>query len=193
MKRAKFGFVHGRFQPPHNEHLRYWRIGLELCETLIIGVTNFDPEVILEEAKNVERHRPEANPFSYWERTLMIRDALLEEGVGPERFATVAFPIHHPEKWPYYAPAEKTECLYILRVFSPWEAEKARRFELQGLKVHAIEESDKLLSGQEVRQAIASGGGWEELVPPAVTRLIKDLGGVERVRRLYQDKGGSTL
>lgn len=184
MKRAEFGFVHGRFQPPHNEHLRYWRLGLELCRTLIIGVTNFDPDVILEEAENVERHKAEANPFTYWERTLMIRDALLEEGVEPERFATVAFPIHHPGKWPYYAPAAPAECLYILRVFSPWEAEKARRFADQGLKVHTVEEKEKFISGRQVRRAMARGEAWEALVPPAVARRVVAFGGPERIRRL---------
>jgi nicotinamide-nucleotide adenylyltransferase len=182
-----FGFVHGRFQPPHNEHLHYWKLALGLCETLLIGITNFDPELIVEEEKSPDRHKPSANPFSYWERTLMIRDTLLDEGVEPERFAVVAFPIHHPERWSHYAPAPPSECLYILRVFSDWEAEKARRFARAGLKVQIIREPRKLLSGHEVRQAIAEGRDWEKLVPAAVARHIKALRGETRIRRLMED------
>lgn len=40
--KARYGMIHGRFQPFHL-HLTYLRAALELCQTLIIGITNPDP------------------------------------------------------------------------------------------------------------------------------------------------------
>jgi cytidyltransferase-like protein len=177
---ARFVVVHGRFQPFHVGHLAYCRLGLARGDTLVVGITNFDPAVIVPEPASPGRHEPEANPFTYWERTLMVRDALLADAVPPERFAIVAFPIHHPERWRWYAPAAET--LHLIRVFSEWEAEKARRLRRAGLDVEEITGAPKRVSGHEVRARIAAGHGWEDLVPPGVRDWIIRLDGGRRLR-----------
>ena len=113
--------VHGRFQPFHLEHLAYCRTALEYGETLVVGITNFDPALTRLEPESPHRHQIAANPFSYWERSLMIRDALLQDGVPAARFVLVALPIHYPERWPHYVPTDPERALHVLRVFSPWE------------------------------------------------------------------------
>lgn len=45
-----------------------------------------------------------------------------------------------------------------------------------------------VLSGRRIRQMIASGDeGWRELVPHAVSELIDEVGGVERIKELYAE------
>ena len=39
------GVIHGRFQVPHNDHLRYLLAGKALCRHLVVGLTNPDPSL----------------------------------------------------------------------------------------------------------------------------------------------------
>jgi nicotinamide-nucleotide adenylyltransferase len=186
MTRARFAVVHGRFQPFHLDHLAYCRLGLGRGDTLVVGITHFDPALARLEPANPHRHEPAANPFTYWERALMIRDALLDDGVSPERFVLVAFPIHDPERWPHYVPGDPADTLHVIRVFSPWEEEKARRLEAAGFRVEANRTAPKRLSGSELRARLAADDGWEPLVPKAVREWIIRLDGVRRVREILQ-------
>ncbi len=182
MMRAAFAVVHGRFQPFHLGHLAYCRLGLARGDTLVVGITNFDPGLTLPEPANPARHEPAANPFTYWERAIMIRDALLEDGVPPGRLIVVPFPIQQPERWRHYVPGDPADSIHVIRVFSAWEAEKVRRLEAVGLRVEAIAERQKGLSASEVRARIAADNGWERLVPKAVREWIIQLDGVRRLR-----------
>lgn len=183
-ERVRFAVVHGRFQPFHLEHLAYCKLALQRGETLIVGITNFDPELTQVEAANPRRHERLANPFSYWERTLMIRDALLQAGVSPSRFMLVALPIHLPERWPHYVPTDPRHALHLLRVFSAWEEEKARRLVAAGWRVEAIRGEAKAIAATEVRARIAANQPWEHLVPDAVRAWIIRLDGAGRLRSL---------
>lgn len=177
-----FAVVHGRFQPFHLEHLAYCRLALTRGETLVVGITNFDPALVVPEAAAPTRHAVGANPFAYWERALMVRDALLADGLAPERLLVVAFPVHQPARWPHYVPCDPDVAVHVIRVFSPWEDEKVRRLRAAGAHVEAIVESVKRLSGSEVRTRMATGDGWQALVPAAVRDWIVRLDGVRRVR-----------
>lgn len=181
---ASFAVTHGRFQPFHAEHLAYCRLARERGDTLVVGITNFDPRLVVAEPASPTRHRAADNPFTYWERALMIRDALLEDGVDPARLLLVAFPIHQPERWSDYAPCAPRDAVHVVRVFSPWEAEKVRRLRAAGLRVEAVEAAPKRVSGHEVRARLAADDGWETLVPDAVRRWLVRLDGVRRVRDL---------
>jgi cytidyltransferase-like protein len=39
------GIIHGRFQILHNDHVKYLMAGKELCEHIIVGITNPDPSL----------------------------------------------------------------------------------------------------------------------------------------------------
>ncbi len=177
--------VHGRFQPFHLEHLAYCRLALAHADTLVVGITNFDPALTQVESANPRRHEAAANPFSYWERTLMIRDALLEDGVPASRFTLLALPIHHPERWSHYVPTDPASCVHVLRVFSAWEEEKAQRLAACGLRLEAIRGQAKLISATEVRARLAEDDGWEALVPGAVRHWLVRLNAIERLRSLF--------
>ena len=184
LERVRFAVVHGRFQPFHLEHLAYCRRALERGEVLVVGVTNFDPALTAVEPARPGRHEAAANPFRYWERSLMIRDALLEAGVPASRFAIVAMPISHPERLRHYVPYHWADAVHLLRVYSAWEEEKARRLAAAGLRVEVIRGQPKRLEASEVRRRMAAGEDWESCVPPAVRRWLAQLNGVERVRAL---------
>ena len=40
---VELGFIHGRFQLFHNDHLQYALLAKEQCEKLIVGITEFAP------------------------------------------------------------------------------------------------------------------------------------------------------
>ena len=91
------GFIHGRFQLFHNDHLNYALLAKEQCKKLIVGITS--PENTLLIREEVDPHRSEAasNPFTYYERYNMVKLALLEAGIKREDFDIVPYPIERPE------------------------------------------------------------------------------------------------
>ena len=186
---AAYGMVHGRFQPFHTGHLQYALAALQRCAHLIVGVTNPDPSAIVQEQTDPDRHRPEANLFTFFERQLMIRAALAEQGVNLSHLSIVPFPIHHPERWHYYCPRE---AIQFMRLFSAWGEEKRRRFQEMGWTVEVLDIGvAKQVSGGEVRRRLRDRHGWQECVPPAVVKVLDEIKAVERLQRLQATTGMS--
>ncbi|MBG0790839.1 MAG: nicotinate-nucleotide adenylyltransferase [Desulfovibrionaceae bacterium] len=168
------GFIHGRFQILHNDHLTYLLAGKRLCKHLIIGVTNPDAASTRDEAADPARSSRANNPLSYEERATMIRAALVEAGVDPETFDIVPFPICRPELYDRHCPAE---AVYFLTIYDDWGREKKRRFEAHGLRTQVLWErpsSEKDIEGKNVRAAIRDGREWRHLVPPSVAKLVDE-------------------
>ena len=162
--------IHGRFQPFHLGHLEYLRAAAARCERLLVGITNPDRLHTRVEPEDATRHLPEANPFSYTERLLMITAAAEEAGI-PVR--VIPFPISQPAVWPDYVPAGTVQ---FLRVLSPWGATKLERLRAGGYEVVVLEaEAGKEVSGARVRAAMRAGGDWQALVPPGVAEVIRTL------------------
>ena len=72
------GIIHGRFQILHNDHMKYLLAGKEMCEHIIIGITNPDPFLTRDHKSNPHRSTNLNNPLTYYERMVMIRESLLE-------------------------------------------------------------------------------------------------------------------
>ncbi|NIO17162.1 MAG: nicotinate-nucleotide adenylyltransferase [Deltaproteobacteria bacterium] len=168
--RYRYGMIHGRFQPFHLEHLRYFRMAWEQSERVLIGITNPDQSTIIEDDLSSHRHLPEENPYTYTERLIMIADTLREEGYDMDRIYIIPFPIHHPDRWKHYIPEETA--LFVV-AYSPWERQKAKRLGQAGFNVILIEGLEKGISGQQIRSIMASGGRWQHLVPSAVARHLE--------------------
>ncbi|MGQ9571966.1 MAG: adenylyltransferase/cytidyltransferase family protein [Dehalococcoidia bacterium] len=170
-EKVRFGMIHGRFQPFHLGHLEYMKAALERCETLIVAITNPDPSAIREEALARHRHTDKANPYTFFQRLMMIRETLLDEGVDLRRVIIAPFPINFPERWLYYLPPG---VIQFIRVFSPWEEEKAERFRSAGFQVEVLHAgAAKTIEGKEVRDLIERGGHWRTLVPAGAARVIE--------------------
>lgn len=171
--KPEYGMIHGRFQPFHNGHLEYLRAARPLCRTLIVGITNPDPETIREDPTSEHRHLPEANPFTYFERLLMVRAVLTEEGVPFEEALIIPFPVNLPDRWRYYLPPN---VVHYVRVFSTWEQSKVDRLREHGYTVEVLHPGiEKAIEASEVRRLIEAGEGWQSLVPPAVVKVIEGL------------------
>jgi nicotinamide-nucleotide adenylyltransferase len=173
--------VHGRFQPFHRGHLEYTLQAFARCEHLLIGITNPDPSLIVAEETDPERHRPEANIFTFFERQWMIRAALTDAGVDLVKISLVPFPIHQPDRWRFYCPEQTTQ---FVRVFSAWGKEKVRRLQERGWRVEILDAgAAKEVSGSEVRRRLYAGQGWEELVPRAVAEVLREIRATDRLRK----------
>ncbi len=177
--RVRYGMVHGRFQPFHFGHLHYTLEALRRSEHLIIGITNPDPSETQVEVTDTQRHTPEANPFTFFERQWMIRAALVEAAVELRRVSIVPFPIHAPERWAYYCPKEAVQ---FIRVFSEWSREKVVRFQKAGWRVEVLDpDAIKQESGKAVRRSLSQGRSWEQLVPRGVGAVLKQIDAHERL------------
>jgi cytidyltransferase-like protein len=162
------GMIHGRFQPFHNGHLEYLRGAAARSDEIFVGITNPDPTRIKEEPSDPLRHLPEANPFTYVERLLMVQAVAEDEGI---RVHVIPFPVNEPELWPVYVPPGVTQ---YLRLFSEWGGTKLERMREAGYDVVILDEGvEKEISGADVRSAIRAGAEWETLVPPGVVRVIR--------------------
>ncbi len=178
----KVGVIHGRFQPLHNAHMEYLLAARSRCDFLYIGISNPDPRSTREDEADRIRSRPEANPFSYYERLLMICRAFKAEGISTETFCIVPFPINFPQLLKFYVPLDGT---FYMTIYDEWGEKKRQLFEKLRLKVDVMwKDRPKLMSGADVRQRIHQYGPWEELVPPVVATLMKDLQLDRRVQEI---------
>jgi nicotinamide mononucleotide adenylyltransferase len=170
---AEIGVIHGRFQVLHNDHLVYLLAGMALCRHLVVGITNPDPFLTRDEAADPKRSSPTGNPLTYFERYLMVRAVLEAAGVAPSRFSVVPFPINLPERYRYYVPLDG---LFFLSIYDEWGQRKLEYFRSLNLATHLLREvpkEQKGLSATDIRRRMARDEAWEELVPPAVARLMK--------------------
>jgi len=166
------GVIHGRFQVLHNDHLRYLLAGKARCRHLVVGITNPDPSLTLEDSTDPRRHLPHVNPLTYYERYLMVRAVLAEAGVSDRDLSVVPFPINLPEYYNSYVPLDAT---FFLTIYDEWGRRKKKMFESIGLKVEILWErspQEKGLSGEEIRERMARGEAWEHMVPPGSQRLM---------------------
>jgi nicotinamide mononucleotide adenylyltransferase len=178
------GVIHGRFQVLHNDHLKYLLAGKSLCRHLVVGITNPDP--VLTSAVDVDPRRSSglANPLTYYERLVMIRDVLLEAGLTLADLTVTPLPVTHPELYRHYVPLE---AVFLISIYDDWGRLKLRQFNELGLKTHVLWEvrpEEKGLSSTDVRQLMIDSAPWEHLVPLATARLCKMWGIPERLRSM---------
>jgi cytidyltransferase-like protein len=167
----RVGVIHGRFQPLHLGHMEYLLAGGKRCDTLVVGITNPDPWTTQPEHSDPARSLREANPFTYYQRYVMVTEALADAGLARERLQVVPFPHSFPERLEHYAPPDAQ---YLLTIYDDWGREKLDRFAQLGLSTQVMwERAEKPISGSLVRAAIRSGQPWDHLVPAAVARVIR--------------------
>jgi nicotinamide-nucleotide adenylyltransferase len=167
---AKRGLFVGRFQPFHKGHLQAVKEILNEVDELIVVVGSAQYS-----------HRVD-NPFTTGERIMMIRKALEEEKVDLKRIWIVPVPdVHIHMVWVSVVES------YTPRFDVVYSNEPLTRrlfieagYEVKPIPFHKRE----IYSATEIRKRMLSGKNWEELVPKSVASLIKEIGGVERLRDL---------
>lgn len=178
---CKIGSVHGRFQPFHKGHLTYVFLAFLRCKHLIIGITNPDYRHMIPNEADTERHLTKSNPFTFYERYLMITYSLEAAGVGRTRFDIVPFPIDDPNLLANYCPKVPV----YLRDRGAWTRKKLDLLESHGWPVELILDGKDLdISGTETRRRIEDGGDWKILVPDGTSAVISSINMSERMSQV---------
>lgn len=182
--RYDIGVIHGRFQVLHNDHIKYLMAGKELCDYLVVGITNPDPSLTRDSDTNPHRSTPLANPLTYYERYVMTQAALLEHGLNLSQFSIVPLPINVPELIKYYVPLD---AIFFLTIYDDWGHQKKKYFQSLGLKIHVLWEvtlENKGLSSSDIRDSMVKDENWEEFVPSSVAKLMKEWDIAQRLKKI---------
>ena len=180
----KIGVIHGRFQCFHLGHLEYIIKGINECDHIYIGITNYD----IDESKpyndtDPSRTKRESNPFSYYHRYMMIKKSLVEYGVPVEKFDIVPFPIEFPKKICQYVPLDAT---FFVMIFDKWDEKKYYVFKSLGLQTEILKSNssqETRISATKVRYCIRTGKEWSHLVPESVYNYIIENNLIELIKR----------
>ena len=185
------GVVQGRFQVFHNDHLKYLVEAKTRCRRLVVGITNPDPALTRDDEADPNRSLEYNNPLTYFERHIMVKEVLLEQGFEPRNFHVVPLPINIPELYHYYVPMD---AVFFITIYDDWGRRKLFRFQEMGLRTEVLWEKtvdEKQIAGADIRRKIVAGLPWEEHVPPAAARMLKDWGIQKRLAGadLMKNKG----
>lgn len=161
----------GRFQPFHLGHLEIIRDILKEYSEVVLAVGSAQYSHTLE------------NPFTAGERIQMITGALDEAGISKRVYCIPVDDIHRHAVWVKYVES-LTPPFGI--VFSN-EPVTVRLFKEAGYTVNRTELINREeWSGTEIRRRILHDEEWEECVPKAVVKIIKEIEGVARIKELAQ-------
>jgi nicotinamide-nucleotide adenylyltransferase/phosphinothricin biosynthesis protein PhpF len=164
--------------------MEYLLAGKARCDFLYVGVSMPDFRFSTEQSLAPHRSLVQANPFTYYERLSMIRNALKAAQVPREAFEIVPFPVDAPELLRHYVPLNA--CFFVT-IYDDWGREKVKTLTALGIQVEVMWErsiSDRLTTGTEVRELMANGGKWERLVPAEVREYILEHKLIERMERM---------
>jgi nicotinamide mononucleotide adenylyltransferase len=166
--------VHGRFQPPHHDHLEYMLAAAIQSEHLIIGITQPESNDLTDCPEDPHRADPSANPLNYDERCDAITRMLLEAGLTSRQFSFVRFPIEVPDEL-HLAVGTDIVCFTTIR--DEWNLVKVNRLRALGYVVRVLwDRRDKPgIRGTEIRRKIQAGDdSWALEVPDAVARFLRE-------------------
>ena len=162
----------GRFQPFHNGHLFVIKNYCEKVETVIIGIGSSQYSHSLE------------NPFNEAEGKRMIDYSLKYAGI--ENFEIISIPdIHNYPKW-------VDHILSIIPDFDEVISNSQITKHLFKQKNIPVKETTyferEKYSGSEIRRRIINDLEWESFVPPSVVNIIKEIDGINRLKKLANQK-----
>jgi len=163
------GLLIGRFQPFHKGHGYVIREILKEVDEIVIGIGSAQLSHSLE------------NPFTAGERSLMISKSLLENGIKNRNYIIPIPDVNNNSMWVAHVHG-------LTPPFSAIYSGNAlvkRLFKEEGLEVKSPPMFNRReYSGTEIRRRMLKDGPWEQLVPKAVIEVVKEVGGVERLKEL---------
>ncbi len=180
----KYSVFHGRFQPFHLGHSETVKLLLKQEEDLIIAIANPYPKNTID----FKTFALEKNPFNFWERYRMIHESLIAEKVDMNRIMIIPYyfaGLFSEEKCTNYEPTIDKLNVYI-NIVTDWDIEKIDLWKkyYKELKIieHPIKVNDILITATEIRKRMRNNGNWKEMVPEAVTKIIKEMDLIKRVK-----------
>ncbi len=166
----KTGVFIGRFQPFHRGHLSAIKHILTQVDFLIVIIGS------------AQLSHQENNPFTAGERLQMIKAGLDEEKIDCKKYLMVPVndsPAHHLWVAQVNAMVPKYDVAYSNDPLT------LRLFLEAGVKTREVPLlSRDIYSATMVRRKIVEESNWEELVQKSVAKVIRNIGGVERIRAL---------
>jgi len=182
----KYLLFAGRFQPFHKGHLEAIKMILKKNKNnLIIGIVNPEPKNTVE----FKEFSLEKNPFTFWERYRMIRESLIDEKIDMKRIIIIPnYPsfIFGKEKNINFEP-ERNQVISHLNIVTDWDKEKIKIHEKEGYTYkttnYVFKVKNAIVTASEVRRRIKNNGNWEELLPKAVVKIIKEVDGINRIKQ----------
>lgn len=178
--------IHGRFQPFHLGHIDYLRAALNRWNSIVVGIAAPTP-VPLTFPGVEHRNRPSANPLTYIERTILIRECCREIGISDAQIEFSPFPIDEPSLIRHYIG--KSVVCATTRLYA-WNDEKIRRLEDEGYGVAVLEGCTKApFDGTIIRRHMADGDpAWQAMVLPAAAQILTSWNVGERIRVLSEQE-----
>jgi nicotinamide-nucleotide adenylyltransferase len=156
----------GRFQPFHKGHLKIIKEASKKYDEVIIGIGS-------SQYKNTYK-----NPFTKNERKNMIRKSLDDEAIDNYRIVFIP-DIHNPPKWVDHVVSIVSDFEIVI---SNNDFTKKLFFE-KGFTVKKTQLYDKnRYSGDVIRNKIKNDEKWQDLVPPEVLKIIKQVNGIKRIK-----------
>jgi nicotinamide-nucleotide adenylyltransferase len=169
----KTALLIGRYQPFHKGHLEVVKQILNESDELIIGIGS------------AQYSHTKDNPFTAGERLEMIRAALDAEGISRDRYWIIPIQdINNNSVWAHHIKAicPNFDVIYTRNPLA------TRLFKEGGIKVKAQPLFDRhIYSGTSIREEMIDSGDWEKFIPLASARVIKKIGGVERLKSIVGD------
>jgi nicotinamide-nucleotide adenylyltransferase len=167
-----------RFQPFHKGHLATVKFALEKVEQLVIVVGSAQ-----------KSHEPR-NPFTAGERIRMIKESLDSDGeTDVRRILIIPVPdtdVH--ALWTHQVDmlVPKYDVVFANDLFT------LMLFQEKGIKAleAPLYRRDEM-KATEIRKRMIAEEIWEDLVPIPVSKVIKEINGVERVKALSRRDAAS--
>lgn len=161
----------GRFQPFHKGHLEVVKRFSGEFDKIIIGIGSS------------QYSNTRENPFTADERKEMIERSLRGEGI--DNFEIYFIPdIHDYSRW----------VEHVRSIVPRFDVVLARNpitlklFKEKGFKVIRVPLfHGKNCKGRQIRKAMVFGGDWKSFLPKEVVRVIEEVKGVDRLRKLYME------
>jgi nicotinamide-nucleotide adenylyltransferase len=160
----------GRFQPFHYGHLYAIEKILEENEELILVVGSAQMS-----------HEPD-NPFTAGERIEMIRGALNQANISPDKYIIIPIP-DAPAHRVWVSQVESQTPRFDL-VYSNQPLTRRLLIEA-GYEVNYIPLYKRgQYEATEIRRRILEGENWSNLVPESVYKIVQEIDGENRIRDL---------
>ncbi|MHA2379219.1 MAG: nicotinamide-nucleotide adenylyltransferase [Candidatus Thorarchaeota archaeon] len=161
----------GRFQPVHKGHVHTVRQILEKGEDLIIVIGSAQYS-----------HTPH-NPFTGGERVMLMRGALIDEGLPLDRIDVI--PLADINIHPLWVAHLRSFIPYFEKAYTHNSLVR-RLLQDSGIEVDETELLERTTySAKHIRDLIRwDNPEWEILVPDSVAKIIKDHSLDERIREV---------
>lgn len=162
------GLLIGRFQPFHKGHLAAVNFGLSQVENLWIGIGSSN--------KSNEKR----NPFSADERKAMILSSLDKSTLNRIRVFYIP-DINDHDKWTHHIDSivPKYDIVFSNDDFT------TTLYQKRGIKVIQVPLLQReVISGTNIREMIAMGKNWMELVPEETKKVLLKIDAERRLSKI---------